>query len=251
MGRESSHGELAEGSVPSTAPAILYRPSEQGDVEVVVHGESVLVPLYDPHLLFDATSRIANLMEAQRRTAISSMGDIHLNPGEINVHGTDIDLRANGRVSALSQYIYSPTGERIGVEQVHLEKDVVFFQNVCFENFVPEIYIHMTFYKVGYAMSARIKRKCILFAPHYRRAAYKVCIAHGDINVFPFHDFEHGFAHLRLVPVIAVAEHYVFSASCMQSHIPCHTDSFVFMEEDNNTPIFFLVFVQNFQRVIC
>jgi hypothetical protein len=44
-----------------------------------------------------------------------------LRKGNLLPSSTDIDLRANGRVSTLSQYIYSPTGERIGVEQVHLE----------------------------------------------------------------------------------------------------------------------------------
>jgi hypothetical protein len=45
---------------------------------------------------------------------------MHLNPGEINVQSTDTNLRANGRVSSLLQFMYSPTGERIAVEQVHL-----------------------------------------------------------------------------------------------------------------------------------
>jgi hypothetical protein len=117
MGRETSHGESTE----TTAPAILYRPSEQQDVEVVVNGESILVPLYDPHLLFDATSRIANLMETQRKTSINSLGNIQINPGEISINTVDISLGASGKVAAMSRFIYSPTGETIGIDQATLE----------------------------------------------------------------------------------------------------------------------------------
>jgi hypothetical protein len=105
---------------PSDKPAIFYRPSGRQDAEVSIDGENVPLPLYDPYLLFDATRRIGDVVEAQK-LSLSTLGNIRINPGEIDVKATDISLRAQGQVSILSQFIYSPSGERIAVEQAKME----------------------------------------------------------------------------------------------------------------------------------
>jgi adhesin HecA-like repeat protein len=86
----------------SVTPAILYRPREQSDLSVTINGESVTVPICDPVLLFDATSKLANIIQAQKKVSLQSMKNIQINPGEINVRSSDIDFIAGEKVAALS-----------------------------------------------------------------------------------------------------------------------------------------------------
>ncbi|MDR1432946.1 MAG: hypothetical protein LBI61_01215 [Puniceicoccales bacterium] len=113
---ERAGEERSRGDSSSSNPVILYSRSDQEDVNAIVDGESTLIPLYNPMLLFDAASKIANIIAASEKTSINSLGNIRIDPGEINVNTRDIDLMANGKISALSQFVYSPSGERIAVD---------------------------------------------------------------------------------------------------------------------------------------
>ncbi len=105
----------------SNQPVLLYKKSDLPDVPVVIQGEKQLVPVYDPQLLFNTCSKISNLIQAQKKATFESMKNIQVYPGKIDVQSRDFGLLAKRKVSLLSQYVYSSSGECIEVDKVALD----------------------------------------------------------------------------------------------------------------------------------
>ena len=101
-------------------PAILFDRSSNPDVEVEVDGERMMVPLYNPFLLTDAVSRLLNTIHAEKLLHIQSLGNIRLEPGQINLESEDLTLESQRQVQIAAEYVYNETGNRVGVTPVDL-----------------------------------------------------------------------------------------------------------------------------------
>ena len=108
--------------LPNGDPALLFEKSHNPDVEIEVDGEKRLVPLFDPYLLTDAVSRLVNEIKAEKLIRLRNLENIHIGPGEINLHSEDLALESQKQIQIAAEFTYSSTGNRVGINRATISR---------------------------------------------------------------------------------------------------------------------------------
>jgi adhesin HecA-like repeat protein len=124
MRRGSAVAETFRGmqslTLPEGDPAILFEKSSNPDIEVEIDGEKIMVPLYDSFLLTDLVSRLLNKIQAEKLLSFQSLGNIRLEPGQINLESPILIMEAQKQMQVASEFQYSDDGRRVGVNPIVL-----------------------------------------------------------------------------------------------------------------------------------